>query len=163
MTLYLPGTGPCDCSIANFPALISPDVVGPAVPCAGSNRIAPSGSGVPSSVTVPETATLGNVLTGIDESAEHPPSARAENKAAAAGRRPFERIDRMNPRPGKVREKERGRGPPGPAPTGHDRARSALMTSSPWLVPAAIHVRMLTEFLMNRTLPSHIEAFTPPE
>jgi hypothetical protein len=37
------------------------------------------------------------------------------------------------------------------------------MISPPWELPAAIQVRRLIEFLKNRTLPSHIAAFTPPE
>jgi hypothetical protein len=59
---------------------------------------------------------------------------------------------------------------PGPAapdrragPEARAQKASALITSPPWLVPAAIQVRMLMEFLTNRTLPSHIVAFTPPE
>jgi hypothetical protein len=37
------------------------------------------------------------------------------------------------------------------------------MISPPLVVLRAIQVKRLTEFLMNRTLPSHIEELTPPE
>jgi hypothetical protein len=41
-------------------------------------------------------------------------------------------------------------------------SESELTTSLPWVVLTAIQVLMLIEFLKNRTLPSHIVAFTPP-
>lgn len=43
-----------------------------------------------------------------------------------------------------------------------DHMASELTTSPPWVVLVARQIGRLTEFLTNRTLPSHITALSPP-